>query len=110
MAFFWEKINSSTLNFPERCAIFYEHTNYHGWSLDVSETDSERNIYLNLMSSIRVRNGCTFRAYRSVDIEDLLFSATDDVKNLGNFDGQISSYSCHCETSNLKYVNYLLLN
>ena len=55
------------------------------------------------MSSIRVRNGCTFRAYIDVNAEKLLFRATDDMENLGDYDGQMSSYSCQCETS-MKFV------
>ena len=55
------------------------------------------------MSSIRVRNGCTFRAYIDANAEELLFRATDDMENLGDYDGQMSSYSCQCETS-MKFV------
>ena len=77
----------------------------------ISETDSETHSYLlNYVSSIRVRNGCTFRAYIDADAEELLFRATDDMENLGDYDGQMSSYSCHCETSNMFIFNFSFIS
>ena len=87
----------------ERCAKLYEHSYFNGGAYNVSETDSES--YLaNYFSSIRVRNGCTFKAYKYANSEELLFVATDDMENFGIFDGQISSYSCHCEPGTVWFI------
>ena len=82
----------------EVCAILYGDSNYEGWIYKVSEVESENIIskYNNDSSSIKIRNGCTFKGYRYPNQGELMFSATDDVENLGNFDEEISSYSCKC--------------
>ena len=87
------------------CAILYDNSHYNtqldGWVYKVSETDSENIIanYNNDASSLKVRNGCTFKAYKKINQDELMFNATDDMEDLGSSNQQISSYSCECEPS-----------
>ena len=89
--------------FTEVCAILYENSYYNGSAYKVSETDSE-NILANFndaASSLKVRDGCTFKGYRYGNAGEIMFTTNDDEKYLDNFDNAISSYSCHCSPSKM---------
>ena len=72
----------------------------------ISETGSENIVsnYDNDSSSLKIRNGCTFKGYRYANNKELMFTATDDLEHLGDFDEEISSYSCECTTSKTSYT------
>ena len=85
------------------CAILYENSYCNGWAYKVSETDSENilDIYNNEATSIKVRNGCTFKGYRYANKGDLMFTTVDDMEYLKDFDQAVSSYSCECASSKI---------
>ena len=85
------------------CAILYENSYYNGWAYKVSETDSENilDIYNNEATSIKVRNGCTFKGYRYANKGDLMFTTVDDIEDFEDFDQAVSSYSCECASSKI---------
>ena len=65
--------------------------------------DSENilDIYNNEATSIKVRNGCTFKGYRYANKGDLMFTTVDDMEYLEDFDQAVSSYSCECASSKI---------
>ena len=85
------------------CAILYENSYYNGWAYKVSETDSENilDIYNNEATSIKLRNGCTFKGYRYANKGDLMFTTVDDMEDFEDFDQAVSSYSCECASSKI---------
>ena len=89
--------------FAEVCAILYENSYYNGWAYKLSETDSENILdnYNTDTSSIKVRNGCTFKGYRYANKGELMFTSVDDMEYLEEFDREVSSYSCECSLSKL---------
>ena len=88
------------------CATLFQHGQYEGWSLKVTETDSTdlSPIYDNDASSIRVEPGCIFKGYNEKSKVDLLQEITEDIPRFGplNINDQISSYSCSCEAGDSK--------
>ena len=87
----------------EVCAILYESSYYNGSAYKISETDSENILanFDNVASSLKVRDGCTFKGYRYVNAGELMFTINDDEQYLENYDNAISSYSCHCSPSKM---------
>ena len=83
------------------CAKLYEHGGYSGWEYLLTETNGVTNIDSsknNGASSVKVRNGCQFVAYKDHNGQNLLFNITEDMPNedFGDKNDEISSYSCHC--------------
>ena len=62
----------------------------------VSQTNYSEPSYDNAVSSIKVRDGCTLKAYKQKNKEELLDIQTSDVSHVKDNDA-ISSYSCSCE-------------
>ena len=50
------------------------------------------------VSSVQIRNGCTFKAYRESNQEYLMFNTTNDMPRLGplGYNDQMTGYSCYC--------------
>ena len=98
-------------HFSEICAILYGEQHYHGWNFKVPDTDSENLLgqFENQVSSIKLRDGCIFEAYKKVNNEIHIFTTNDDMEHLGIFDDEMSSFSCKCTTSEIYFIFYNLL-
>ena len=54
------------------------------------------------VSSVKVKDGCTLKAYRHTHQQDLLFTATSDMSYVGHDNNDhMSSFSCSCGKFNL---------
>ena len=62
----------------------------------VSQTNYSEPLHNDAVSSIKVRDGCTFKAYNNINKEELLDIQTSDVSLVKDNDA-ISSFSCSCE-------------
>ena len=80
------------------CAQLYEHDRYNGWVENVGETENGQLLHRNdMVSSVKVRPGCTLNAYRHINPEDHLFTATDDMNYVGHPNNDhMTSFSCSC--------------
>ena len=87
--------NQTNVIFLDWCARLYQHDDYNGWEQWVSVTNYGTPTKNDAVTSIRVRDGCTFKAYRHTNKEDLLETLTSDVSLLKDND-EISSFSCSC--------------
>ena len=81
----------------ETCASLYEHHNYGGWEEDVKEGQGDILHKNDLVSSLKVKQGCTLEAYRDIGYQDMMFSVTEDVNGLHHEDNDhMTSYRCYC--------------
>ena len=79
------------------CASLYEHKNYGGWKEDVDMGEGNILHRNDRVSSVKVRQGCTFNAYRHINFRDMMFTVTEDVSKLHNEDNDhMTSYRCYC--------------
>jgi len=84
------------------CATIYGHEHFKGWKLDLSESEVRTNLAsdkVDKASSIKVRPGCTFKAYNHLSsVQETPKVYTADANKLVNsgFNDQLSSYSCQC--------------
>ena len=74
----------------------YEHDDYNGWEQVVPETDYGTPSHNDAVTSIKVRNGCTFNAYKHIDKGELLETLASDEAHLEHNNDEVSSFSCSC--------------
>lgn len=92
------------------CAKIYESTVFGGWEKELPETNFASlsgTAGDNQASSIKVREGCTFKGFDEDDQNKLIFERTDDIQlefqyeNLNqngmNANDKLTSYSCKCQ-------------
>ena len=82
--------------FSDWCAKLYEHDDFNGWEQVIAETDYGTPSHNNAVTSIKVRDGCTFKAYKHVDKVELLETLTSDESHLEDNNDEVSSFSCSC--------------
>ena len=80
------------------CAHLYEHDRYNGWVEHVKETNNGHILHKNdMVSSVKVMAGCVLKAYRHINLQDPLFTATSDMNYVGHPNNdEMTSYSCNC--------------
>ena len=82
------------------CASLYEHANYGGRNVNVNVGQGALYGDLNfndVVSSLKVSQGCTFEAYRHGGASDKMFTVTEDVPMLSSAnDNHMSWYHCSC--------------
>ena len=91
------------------CAQLYEHDRYNGWVENVGETENGQILHRNdMVSSVKVRPGCTLNAYRHINLEDHLFTATGDMNYVGHPNNDhMTSFTCSCGKLKLsEYFHY----
>ena len=64
----------------------------------MGETENGNILHRNdMVSSVKIRPGCTLHAYRHINLEELLFSATSDMNYVGHPNNDhMTSFSCSC--------------
>lgn len=83
------------------CATLYQDFRYGGWNEEVKEGEGEIRHKNDFVSSVRVRPGCTFEAYRHFGFDDLMFTATEDIPSVHHTkNDHLSSYRCKCAGTN----------
>ena len=94
------------------CAKLYEHDQYNGWVEAVKETSNGHVLHRNRndkVSSVKVTPGCTLKAYRHINLESLLFTATSDMNYVGHQNNDhMTSFSCTC--GKFRFFGYKICN
>ena len=98
---FERRYNERTLEwritfFSDWCAKLYEHNSFNGWEQVIPETDYGTPSHDDAVSSIKVRDGCTFKAYKHHNKGELLETLTNDKAGLEHNNNEVSSFSCSC--------------
>ena len=88
------------------CASLYQNRNYGGWKEDVKEGEGQIRHINDQVSSVRVRPGCTFKAYRNFNFDHEMFTSTEDNPSLhDSHNDHMSAYRCSCAG---KYFNMII--
>ena len=85
-----------TFFFSDWCAKLYEHDDFNGWEQVIPETDYGTPSHNDAVTSIKVRDGCTFKAFKHIDKAELLETLTNDEAHLEHNNDEVSSFSCSC--------------
>ena len=84
------------------CAVLFQHGGYKGKELSIPSGTSWDVEYLkvhgwnDVASSLRVNPNCVFKGYQHGNMKGHVMYHSSDVSNLGRWNNQISSLSCHC--------------
>ena len=78
--------------------MLYQWEHYGGWIWGIPESDGSNvpGSKNDMVSSIKVEDGCTFNAYMAYGQVGLMHTITNDMYSLGIYNDQLSSYSCKC--------------
>lgn len=92
---------ASTSANAKLCAVLYEHDNYHGSSLIVSDANAQNGWlgdgWNDRATSISVEPGCNITVFEHSDFRGASYTLYGSNSNLGNmWNDQISSYKCSC--------------
>lgn len=85
----------------KECAKIYEHVDYEGMSWSVSDGDNINWIgdtWNDMISSFKVRSGCSFTIYEHARFEGAWQTFTSNVRNAvdARWNDYVSSYTCVC--------------
>ena len=97
------------------CAKAYGSVRYTSWERVLPETsrgslfESDED---NSVSSVKIRSGCKLTAYDDNDLNNLIFTYTDDEPDLTKISGhndRMTSYTCTCNPQGIIYIDFKLL-